>query len=498
MSFEFTGAGRGGPRSPAGHRSGARRAGFVAIGVAALLIGAIAIVSYSPGDDGGPFETGAVDSAALGGEPAAAADGSAGASPIEAAPIEAPAAVSLNLPSRPVVPAHARVAKPRAVRGLYLNAWAAGSTRKLDKLLDIADRTEINTFVIDVKEGGEISYATAVPLAAEIGADRKYIRDVQGMLAKLKARGVYPIARIVVFKDEALAKAKPEWAIQKADGTVWKDNNGHLWVDSFNKDVWDYNIAIAREAIELGFSEVQWDYVRFPDVPRSYMRTAVWPARASRQKEDAIREFLSYSREQLSDLAAPVTADVFGLTTSADDDMGIGQLWEKMVDATDVLLPMVYPSHYARGSYGIAHPNAEPYDVIRTSLRHALRRTEGVANAASIRPWLQDFTLGSPRYGPSHVRAQISAVYDAGLEEWVLWNPGSNYTLEALAGNDGVAPEFEEPSPVAPVNRTRTSETGGRRDPTPSATPATARPKLWGIPVKRDSTVKTKPDTTGS
>src|SRR5690606_28898603 len=121
---------------------------------------------------------------------------------------------------------------------------------------------------------------------------------------------------------------------------------------------WDYNIAVAREAVMLGFSEVQWDYVRFPDVPQRYMREAVYPAQAGRSREDAIREFLEYSREQLADLGVPVTADVFVLTVSAGDDMGIGQRWSKMVDVTDVLLPMIYPSHFARGSYGIPVPNA--------------------------------------------------------------------------------------------------------------------------------------------
>lgn len=330
-----------------------------------------------------------------------------------------------------------RVPKPAEVHGLYLNAWAAGSRRKLQKLIDIAHRTEINTFVIDVKEGGEISYRSEVPLVREIDSDRRYIRDVQGMLERLRAAGIYPIARIVVFKDGVLARAKPEWAIEKADSSLWLDNKGKAWVDSFNKHVWDYNIAIAREAIQLGFSEVQWDYVRFPDVPPSYMRTAVWPARAGRTKEDGIREFLLYARRQLADLHAPITADVFGLTVSAHNDMGIGQLWEKMVDAVDVILPMVYPSHFAHGSYGIARPNAHPYETVHKALESAIARTDTVPHAAAIRPWLQDFTLGPPRYGADQVRTQIDAVYAAGLQEWILWNPGSNYTVSALAVRNG-------------------------------------------------------------
>lgn len=338
-----------------------------------------------------------------------------------------------------------RMKKPAAVKGLYLNAWAAGSQRKLDRLIGIANATEINAFVIDVKEGGEISYRSQVPLARAIGADRQYIRDVRAMLSKLRANNIYPIARIVVFKDGVLAKARPDWAVQHVNGGDWLDNDGYRWVDSYNRRVWDYNIALAREALELGFAEVQWDYVRFPDVPSRLMKSAVWPAAEGRSKADGIRDFIQYSQEQLAQYDVPVTADVFGLTTSVRTDMGIGQLWEKLAPVTDVLLPMVYPSHYARGSYGIAHPNASPYETVKTALEHGVRRSEGISDGAAIRPWLQDFTLGSPRYDASYVRAQIDATHDAGIDEWVLWHPGSNYTVEALASADGVAPNLPRP-----------------------------------------------------
>jgi hypothetical protein len=168
------------------------------------------------------------------------------------------------------------MAKPAVVKGLYLNAYAAGSQRKLDRLIGIARDTEINAFVIDVKEGGEISYRSRVPLARAIGADRQYIADVRGMLKKLHENNIYPIARIVVFKDGLLSKARPDWGVQHVNGGDWLDNDGYRWVDSYNSDVWDYNIAIAREALELGFAEVQWDYVRFPDVPSSLMRFPAW------------------------------------------------------------------------------------------------------------------------------------------------------------------------------------------------------------------------------
>ena len=449
------------------------RSGALIAAVAVLVLaGTLAMTRNGPPAAGLPEPVaGGADSANAPGREVPAAPPEAG----DTAAAEAPAALEGDLFALPTIAdGVARQPRPDVVRGLYLNAWAAGSTAKLERLIGVANRTEINAFVIDVKEGGEISYRSSVPLARAIGADQAYIGNVRGMLAKLRENGIYPIARIVVFRDEKLADARPDWSVRHVNGGEWKDGSGHAWVDSYNRDVWDYNIAIAREALELGFSEVQWDYVRFPDVPQALMRTASWPAQAGRTKQDAIREFLLYSREQLKQYDAPVTADVFGLTVSVRNDMGIGQLWEKMVDATDVLLPMVYPSHFARGSYGIAHPNASPYETVKTAMEHAVRRTSGVANAATIRPWLQDFTLGQPRYGPAHVRAQIQGAYDAGVQEWVLWHPGSNYTEAALASADGTAPVF----PSSALSR-----------PEPAAvTPRAPRgPVPLGTPVVRDT-----------
>jgi len=435
-----------------------RRAGFISFMTVVLALAAALVYASRPGASL-PVE------GEVGGGEGVPVEPEAAAGPVEQARLEP-------------------VARPDVVRGLYLNAWAAGSKRKLAKLLDIADRTEINTFVIDVKEGGRVSYDSDVPLVNEIGSDARYIPDIRYVLEQMRAHGVYPIARIVVFKDAVLASAKPEWAVQRADGTVWRDHHGDTWVDSFNQAVWDYNIAIAREAIELGFAEVQWDYVRFPDVPRSYRATAVWPAAAGRTQDDGIREFLLYAREQLADLGVPVTADVFGQTVSIADDMGIGQKWEKVVDAVDVVLPMVYPSHFGPGVYGLGRPNANPYETVYRALRYAVERSAAVPGAALIRPWLQDFTLGPPRYGPYHVRAQIQAVYDAGLTEWILWNPGSNYTAEALGNPAGDPPEFW----LAELERRRT------RADSAIATPVGGQPVpdsggalLLGRPVRPDT-----------
>lgn len=420
----------------------------VGLGVLSLSVAVVALARFAPSADLRPDAAG-VEAAAEAAETAVREPGVPPGEAREAAvdasvPAPAPGVDPFDFP--PITDGVPRMRTPDAVRGLYVNAWAAGSARRLAELIEVARRTEINAFVIDVKEGGQLSYRSRVPLARAIGADQDYIRDVRGVLRKLRENGIYPIARIVVFRDEVLARARPDWAVRHVDGGEWIDSYGHYWVDSYNRHVWDYNIAIAREALELGFAEVQWDYVRFPDVPRALMRTAAWPAQQGRSRADGIREFLLHSREELRAYEAPVTADVFGLTVSARDDMGIGQLWEKMVDATDVLLPMVYPSHFARGSYGIAEPNADPYATVRTSMEHAVRRTGGVAGAAGIRPWLQDFTLGQPRYGAAHVRAQIDAVYAAGLQEWILWHPGSRYTVEALAAVDGTVPQLERPA----------------------------------------------------
>lgn len=342
------------------------------------------------------------------------------------------------------VPASERVAKPDAVRGIYVGGWSAGSSRRLAQLIALADQTEINAFVIDVKDAtGELSYASQVPLAKQLEADRRpRIGDMRAVLAKLKEHGIYPIARIVAFKDPLLADARPEWAIQRADGSVWADEKGVRWVDAFNEDVWAYNIELAREAIALGFAEVQWDYVRFPDAPQSYMSEAVYPERNGRTMAKGIRAFLIRSREELGGTGAPLTADVFGITTSAHADVGIGQYWEDMADIADVLLPMVYPSHYPRGTWGFPMPNAAPYQIVHKALRHGVDRSKDIAGAATIRPWIQAFSLGRPDYTPEYVRAQIDAVYDAGLTEWILWNPASRYSAEPLVTADGRAPWF--------------------------------------------------------
>lgn len=347
--------------------------------------------------------------------------------------------------------------RPDNVRGLYVNAWSAGSRRRITALTDLARRTEVNSFVVDIKDAtGFISYPTDIPLAIEIGAtDEIRIPNLRVLLDRLERAGVYPIARIVIVKDPLIAAARPSLAVQDTAGGPWSDDKGIVWLNPYNREVWDYHVAIAREVAEIGFPEIQWDYVRFPDAPRSAMNRAHFPGGNGRERRDAIREFLAYSREALSDLDVQVTADVFGVTTSFNRDVGIGQVWESFIDVVDVALPMVYPSHYWTGSFGFDEPNAHPYEIVRAALEDAVERSAVIAGAGATRPWLQDFDLGPPRYDAPEVRAQIQATYDVGIGEWILWNPGSRYTEEALEPANGFA---EEPlvrvaNEIVPVSR---------------------------------------------
>jgi hypothetical protein len=318
---------------------------------------------------------------------------------------------------------------PSPLRAIYVNAWAFGG-RRFDDLVRLADRTEINAFVVDVKDDtGYLTYRSEVPTAVAIGANSQLrARDTRDRLRVLREHGIHPIARIVVAKDPLLAARKPAWSVQHVNGGLWRDRLDFAWVDAFNDSVWVYAAQLAAEAVRVGFAEVQYDYVRFPDEPERRLATAVFAGRRPGEtKRQGVARNLRLLRDRTRALGVPFTIDVFGLTTSATGDMGIGQLWEDLVTTADVVLPMVYPSHYARGHYDLARPNSEPYKVIRRAMQDALRRSAPLGKTAEIRPYLQAFTLGQPRYTPVEVREQIRAAEELGLRSWVLWNPRSAY-----------------------------------------------------------------------
>lgn len=336
---------------------------------------------------------------------------------------------SIRRPATPLVPT------PNPVRGLYVNRWAAIGDR-MWQLIDVAKRTEVNALVIDVKDDrGLVLYHSHVPLAKEIGADTARpmsYRRLRAVLDTMRAHNIYPIGRIVVAKDPLLAEAKPEWSIKrKRDSMPWLDKNQRPWLDPTHPEVWKYAGDLAAEAVNLGFSEVQFDYVRFPDEDR-LIRETYFPLMQGRVRAQVIHDQLSYLRTLIKPLHVPMTIDVFGLSATDTTDMGIGQKWEMFADQVDVVLPMDYPSHFAPGTFGLGNPNAHPYATLDHAIRDAKNRSAGIPNAARIIPWYQDFTLGPPRYGATEVLAQMRAGHANGIDSWMLWNPGSRYSIDAL------------------------------------------------------------------
>jgi len=307
----------------------------------------------------------------------------------------------------------------------------------------LADETEINAFVVDVKDDtGCLLYPSTVPTAEQIGANRCVrAKDARARLDTLAKHDIYAIARIVVAKDPLLAERKSGWSVkERVTGQLWRDRINIAWVDAYNDSVWIYAAQLAQEAAQMGFREVQFDYVRFPDEPRERMATAIFPAHRSGQTQrEAVREHVALLKDRLKASGVPVTFDIFGLTASATSDLGIGQVWEDFVSVADVVLPMVYPSHYYRGAFGYAWPNGQPYRVVRSALTEALKRSEPLPGSAEIRPFLQAFTLGRrlPRYTPFEIREQIRAVEDLGITSWVLWNPRSVYQRGSLRPKQG-------------------------------------------------------------
>ncbi len=321
--------------------------------------------------------------------------------------------------------------EPLVVRAIYINAVVASRPEALEERLQLVDRTELNAVVVDLKDStGHVYYDTSVALAHEIGAVRPVLRPAE-LVQRLKARGIYTIARIVVFEDPILAEARPEWAIKdRTTGQAWRTWNGVAWVNAYRPEVWDYNIALAREAASFGFDEIQLDYIRFPtDGPLQKADYGV-PHTAD-NRTAAIAEFLKRVHEALLPTRASLGADIFGLTVWELSDSGIGQHLETIVQQVDYVCPMLYPSHFWADSLGFEIPNDHPYEVMLWSLENGLSRVPEARK--KFRPWLQDFSYGPGKpYGAEEVRAQIKAVYDAGLDSWMLWNADNVYHGEAL------------------------------------------------------------------
>jgi len=336
---------------------------------------------------------------------------------------------------------------PKTIKAIYSTAWSASSAKKIDYFIDIIKSTEINAVVVDIKDyTGNLSYKADIDLVKKYDAIDVKISKPNALIKKLHDEGIYVIARMAVFQDPALVKARPDLALQSiSKNTVWKDYKGISWVDQSSKEVWDYNISIAKDALSRGFDEINFDYIRFAsDGNMADIRYPFYDSKVA-TKRQVMNSFFKYLRESLPD--AKISADLFGYTTLLQDDLGIGQHLNDAFPYFDYIAPMVYPSHYSKGFNGYANPAAYPYEVVYTSMLKADQRLNEFNNstttikivASQFRPWLQDFDLGAD-YDAAKIRAQIQAVYDAAsttkinLDEagWMLWSPSNNYTTGGL------------------------------------------------------------------
>ncbi len=359
----------------------------------------------------------------------------------------------VDLPPPP--PAVEHVATPDAVKAVYMSQCAASSSELRDSLFKLADETEINAIVVDVKDyTGTVFFPSTVAIAGGKGCTTSTFRE---LVKEMHRHGIYVIGRITVFQDPLYTKTHPEYAVKKAsDGSTWHDHKGLAFVDVGAEPFWKYIEGIAHEAHALGVDELNFDYIRYPsDGP---MKDVAYTHSRGSYQENLERFFVHLSRavrvEQ--DKHTPIlSADLFGMTTTNTDDLNIGQVLERAMPYFDYIAPMVYPSHYPPKFHGYPNPNKEVYGVVNYSMGEAVRRAEATTTPIAwfggekiptttpqlytkkayprtmMRPWLQDFDYGGD-YGPVEVRAQIQATYDVGLTSWMLWAPSNRYTKAAL------------------------------------------------------------------
>lgn len=336
------------------------------------------------------------------------------------------------------------------IRGLYINRFAAQSAKKMKRLIGIADSTEINAFVIDIKDEFGLNFHSSDPLLQKNEGTAPKVANLKALVDTLNAHGILPIARMVVFKDSVAARMNPEHTIRKADGSPWRDKKGLAWVNPYANAIWEYNFRVAEEAIRMGFGEIQFDYIRFPE-PYKSLPPQIFPESNGRTKTQALAEFLNAANKRIDKYGVRTTADIFGLVTTVGGALEVGQMWEPLAKSVDVLLPMVYPSHYPHGSFGIRSPNAEPYNVIHIAISRARERNAAIGiTGQHVRPWLQAFTLGPPRYGAAEMEQQKKAVYDSGYESWVMWHPGSQYDIFVPAMEKTLVSRAKNPPVPAP------------------------------------------------
>ncbi len=339
-----------------------------------------------------------------------------------------------------------RQARDFKVKGLYLTGWTVGGADRLKRYVELAEKTEINTYVVDIKDSdGYVGYDSNIEAVRAAQAFQRRYKP-EAVTAAFHEKGIRVIGRLTCFKDPVISSKHPEWAIQTQSGKPWKDDSGKTWLNPYKRECWPYLIAIAKEGLQRGFDEIQFDYVRFAnDGDKAGMR---FGDTKGQDKHEIIKEFLAFARKEMPDDV--LSADVFGIICeSPADTEGIGQYLEMLGNDVDFISPMVYPSHYAFGQvvntirYPV--PDREPHGVVYNTLLQAKKRIGAVPDFhAGMRPYLQDFTatwLGKGKYqeyGAQQVRQQIKAVYDAGYDQWILWS-AKNKSMEATLEKEPAA-----------------------------------------------------------
>jgi len=341
---------------------------------------------------------------------------------------------------------------PQIIKATYMTSWSAGTESRIQYFLDLVKVTEINAVVIDIKDySGLVAYDINLPEIERYKAKEIRIKNINSLIKRLHDENIYVIARATVFQDPILAKARPDLAVKRKLTTTsstdqyptWYDKKGLAWTDPSSKEVWDYNIAIAKDAANRGFDEINFDYIRFPsDGDTSSMYFSFWDKKYP--KTEILKNFYSYLRESLSGIK--ISADIFGLVAIQTGDIGVGQILENVYESFDFVCPMVYPSHYYSGTLGYKNPADHPYEIVKYSIDKAIARlitlekSTDLSSATStkinskLRPWLQDFDLGAD-YTPEMVKAQIQATSDSLGDKYsgyMMWNPSNVYTKTAL------------------------------------------------------------------
>ncbi|MFZ2621036.1 MAG: putative glycoside hydrolase [Minisyncoccia bacterium] len=324
------------------------------------------------------------------------------------------------------------VVTPSVVKGIYMTSWVAGDKKLRDGLINLLDDTELNTIVIDIKDySGKIVFPITNRELNSYGSEEVRVNDLEDFIETLHKKDIYVIGRVAVFQDAYFVKYRPDLAVKNESGTeIWKDQKGISWIDAGSREYWDYIILLSKEARKIGFDEINFDYIRFPS--DGNMNDISYPWSSTTPKILVLKNFFEYLHNNLIDSGLKTSADLFGMTTTALDDMGIGQVLENTLPYFDYVSPMVYPSHYSADFEGFKEPEAHPYEIVKIAMQSAVLRAKIASTSPDkLRPWLQDFGL-KMSYGPTEVRAQINATNDVGLDSWLLWSASNKYTKGAL------------------------------------------------------------------